>query len=86
MTSVTIQEAQANLSGLIQQLTPGEELTITDGDQPVARLISAAAQSAGHPRQPGELRGSVLYKAPDFDAPLDDFREYMDEAPAGKGP
>jgi hypothetical protein len=36
----------------------------------------AAAQ-----RQPwrlGTMRSTVLYMAPDFDAPLDDFREYME--------
>ena len=29
-------------------------------------------------RRAGTLRGTVKYMAPDFDAPLDDFREYME--------
>jgi len=29
-------------------------------------------------RRPGTLRGTVKYMAPDFDAPLEDFREYME--------
>ena len=29
-------------------------------------------------RQAGTLKGTVKYMAPDFDAPLDDFREYME--------
>ena len=28
-------------------------------------------------RKPGTLQGTVLYMAPDFDAPLDDFKDYM---------
>ena len=27
--------------------------------------------------QDGTIKGTVLYMAPDFDAPLDDFKEYM---------
>jgi hypothetical protein len=30
------------------------------------------------PRRPGTLRGTVKYMAPDFDAPLDNFTEYME--------
>ena len=77
MTSITLSEAQSKLSELILQLSPGEELLITQDDRPVARLIAAEEQQRSVPRAPGGLRGSVLYMADDFDAPLDDFREYM---------
>ncbi len=40
MTMVTIQEAQANLLDLIHKLLPGDELVITENDQPVAKLVS----------------------------------------------
>ena len=29
-------------------------------------------------RRPGTLNGTVKYMAPDFDAPLEEFREYME--------
>lgn len=29
-------------------------------------------------RRAGSLHGTVTYMAPDFDAPLDDFKEYME--------
>jgi len=29
-------------------------------------------------RQAGTLKGTVKYMAPDFDGPLNDFREYME--------
>ncbi|MBC8117092.1 MAG: type II toxin-antitoxin system Phd/YefM family antitoxin [Candidatus Saccharimonas sp.] len=78
MTTISIQEAQATLTDLIHRLIPGEEVVITEDDQPVARIVPTAPQFSGRtPRLPGTLRGSVLYMAPDFDAPLDDFKDYM---------
>ena len=74
MTTVSIQEAQAKLSDLIHRLTPGDEVVITENNQPVARLIPAAVRP---PRKLGTLKGTVKYMAPDFDAPLDEFKEYM---------
>lgn len=77
MPTIPIQEAGAHLSELIHQLAPGDEIIITEDDRPVARL-TVAGRPMAPPRPPGFLRGSVLGMAPDFDAPLDDFREYME--------
>jgi prevent-host-death family protein len=77
MTTISIEDAKNNLAELIHRLSPGEELLITENDQPVARLI-AARQPERKPRRPGTLRGTVLYMAPDFDAPLEEFKEYME--------
>ena len=78
MPTVTIQEAQAHLSALIHRLTAGDEVVITENDQPVARLVPAPLAPPKKPRQLGTLKGTVLYMAPDFDAPLDDFKEYTE--------
>jgi prevent-host-death family protein len=73
--TITIEEAQAKLKEVIDKLAPGEELIITDNQQPVARLI--ANRSSGKPRPaPGLGKGSILYMAPDFDEPMDEFSEY----------
>jgi antitoxin (DNA-binding transcriptional repressor) of toxin-antitoxin stability system len=77
MTTVSLQDAQATLPELIHRLTPGDEIVITENDRPVARLVRVAAEPQ-QPRRLGTMRGTVLYMAPDFDAPLDDFREYME--------
>lgn len=77
MASVTLQEAQLRLSELIQSLRPGEELIITDRQTTVARLLAEPTPQP-RTRRPGTLRGTVLYMAPDFDAPLDDFKDYME--------
>jgi prevent-host-death family protein len=78
MTTVSIQEAQAKLSELIHALTAGEEVIITEHNQPVARLVPPVSPSPRPPRRLGTLRGTVLHMAPDFDAPLEDFKEYME--------
>ena len=73
--TVTIEEAQAHLAELVSQLAPGEEIIITDKQQPVARLLPVETKGQ---RKLGTMRGSIKYIAPDFDAPLDDFKEYME--------
>jgi antitoxin (DNA-binding transcriptional repressor) of toxin-antitoxin stability system len=75
MTTVTLQEAQSRLAELIAHLQPGEELVITRDSQPVARLTLPSPERK--PRRAGTLKGSVLYMAPDFDAPLPEFKDYM---------
>jgi prevent-host-death family protein len=77
MTTVTVQDAQARLPELIERLAPGEELVITRENKPVAKLVGQVKLTRS-PRRPGTLRGTVLYMAPDFDAPLEDFKEYME--------
>ena len=75
MTSIAIDKARAGLPELIHQLAPGAEVVITENGQPIARIISAAQTPSR--RSLGTMRGTVLHMAPDFDAPLDDFKEYM---------
>jgi prevent-host-death family protein len=75
--TITVEEAQAKLKDLIDKLAPGEEVVITQNEQPVAKLVGTPLPPR-RPRRPGTLRGTVLYMAPDFDAPLEDFKEYME--------
>jgi antitoxin (DNA-binding transcriptional repressor) of toxin-antitoxin stability system len=77
MPTVPLEEAQAQLPQLIEQLHPGEEIVITRDQNPVARLVGEP-QPERKPRRTGTLKGTVLYMAPDFDAPLEDFKEYME--------
>ena len=77
-------EAQSQLAELVGRLAPGEEVTLTRDDRPVATLkaiapTAAATPPAGWQRPgPGLLKGMITYMAPDFDAPLEDLREYME--------
>lgn len=75
MTTVTLEQAQANLPDLLVRLQPGEELVITAGGQPLARVTKAERTS--WPCKAGSYKKPGFWMSPDFDAPLDDFEEYM---------
>jgi antitoxin (DNA-binding transcriptional repressor) of toxin-antitoxin stability system len=78
-TTITIDEAQANLRNLIHQLAPGAEVIITENEQPVAKLINEQPAPTRPTRPgPGLCKGMITYMAPDFDAPLEDMKEYME--------
>lgn len=77
MSIVTIQEAQAKLSALIHGLTPGDEVVITENNKPVAKLARTELKALW-PCKAGSAKGTVHWMAPDFDAPLDEFKEYME--------
>jgi antitoxin (DNA-binding transcriptional repressor) of toxin-antitoxin stability system len=42
-TIITVDDAQTNLKSLIKQLAPGEEVVITENQQPVAKLVPVVA-------------------------------------------
>ena len=67
MKQITIHEAKSQLSRLIQNAADGEEVIISRGPKPVARLV-AIGEIKGK-RQPGALKG-VLLVGPEFFAPL----------------
>ena len=75
MKQVNIHEAKTHLSRLIQDVLNGEEVVIAKDSQPVVRLV--IHESALPKRQAGRLPGLIISMADDFDAPLDDFAEYM---------
>jgi len=52
MTIVTASEAQALLPHLLASVAQGEEVLITDGGLPVARLIQAAVQRPARAQTP----------------------------------
>lgn len=73
--SVPLDVAQTKLKQLVLGLLPGDEIVLTEEDRPVAKLVYQTA-SQTRPK-PGLGRGSILYISEDFDAPLDEMREYM---------
>jgi antitoxin (DNA-binding transcriptional repressor) of toxin-antitoxin stability system len=76
---VTVEQAQATLKELIHQLTLGEEVIITENQQPVAKLVSEQLRSPSKQRPgPGLGKGMITFIAPDFDAPLEEMKEYME--------
>jgi antitoxin (DNA-binding transcriptional repressor) of toxin-antitoxin stability system len=74
-TTITIEEAQATLSELIGKLAPGEEIIITEGRRPVAKIVGQGIPGR-KPRRPGSVRGKLIILEED-DEHLKDFEEYM---------
>lgn len=53
--TVTLEEAQAKLVALIDQLAPGEEVVITRNQQPVAKWVGQQPPIR-KPRRPGSAK------------------------------
>ena len=75
MIQVNVHEAKTNLSKLIQEALNGEEVVIAKGRNPLVRL--EVLPGVKPERRIGGAKGLVLEMADDFNAPLDDFAEYM---------
>jgi prevent-host-death family protein len=75
MSSVSLEEAQARLPQLIEQLQPGEPLVITRNEKPVARLLVEEPLKR-QARKAGSAKG-ILTVIHDDDEHLKDFEEYM---------
>ena len=84
MTTVSLNEAQETLAHLIGRLSPGEVVTITENERPVAQLVPVPSTGRRSPRPPvtgvpkaGQYEGRLVVPD-DFDAPLEELREYME--------
>lgn len=74
MQTIALEEAEGHLAEIIEQLSPGEEVILTRGDLPVARLI---ADPGDKPRPiPGRGKGMLTIVSED-DEHLKDFAEYL---------
>jgi len=76
MTTVTLADAQARLPELVAAVERGEEVEIVQQDRAGVRLVRQQPKAKPQP-QFGSAKGMILYMADDFDAPLEDFEEYM---------
>ena len=76
MERYSIREAQDDLYRLIADARQGKTVLIVGEDDVMVQLVPVALAKPQN-RQAGSARG-LIKMAPDFDAPLDDFREYME--------
>jgi prevent-host-death family protein len=73
MTMVGVHEAKTNLSGLLRRVASGEEIIITNGGEPAARLI--AITPVGQKRI-GSFAGQFTVPV-DFDETPSELTEYF---------
>ena len=71
MSTVTIEDAKARLSELIEQLHPGEEVIITRDQKPVARLVAEAKPARANDSIMDKLQAIQIQAPSDFAANID---------------
>lgn len=77
MRTVKIHEAKTHFSALIHDVQTGEEIIISRGDEPVAKLVPIAPSEGK--RVLGQFEGQPYSMADDFDTYLpDEWREYVE--------
>lgn len=74
MQTIDVNQAKQRFPELIEQTISGDEVVITQGGQPVARLV-AIIKPLRKQRRFGSARGLIIM-AYDIDEPLEDFKEY----------
>lgn len=72
---ISVAEAKARFSEILKRAEAGETVVVTRHGKPVARL--EAAQATSKLPRIGAFKGEV-WMSDDFDAPLEDFKEYME--------
>jgi antitoxin (DNA-binding transcriptional repressor) of toxin-antitoxin stability system len=75
MATVNLDHAKAHLPEIILELNPGEQVVIVENGEPMAMLTRSRPKQ--WPCAAGSAKDTRHWMAPDFDAPLEDFREYM---------
>ena len=76
MVQITPDEAATRLSDLITRARRGEAIVIVSGGEAVQLVPVATPSEVPLKRKFGSAAGQIRM-APDFDAPLADFTDYM---------
>ncbi|MCG3158552.1 MAG: hypothetical protein DKINENOH_05196 [bacterium] len=79
MCKVSLEEAAKSFPALLEKAINGEEVLILQDQKPVAKLVSVGAEPPSPAKriQAGSAKGLIEIAA-DFDAPLEDFKEFME--------
>lgn len=75
MQTVTLDQAKLRLTDLIEAAAAGEEIWIQKDENVSVQLVPHQSKEVS--RQVGSARG-LIQMAPNFDEPLDEFKEYME--------
>lgn len=74
MRQIDIDQAKIQLDSLLQAALDGDEVIITQNNQPILKLVRCFQPKKRS--QSGSAKG-LIWMSPDFDQPLEDFNEYM---------
>ncbi len=73
MQTITLEEAQSHLAEIIEKLIFGEEVVWRQNGEALAKQVRM--ERTNWHCQAGSAIDKILWIAPDFDAPLDEFKE-----------
>jgi antitoxin (DNA-binding transcriptional repressor) of toxin-antitoxin stability system len=73
---MAIRDAGGRLPVLVDRALGGDDVVIARDDDAAVRLVPVPKASSATRPIIGAAKGTVLFMADDFDAPLDDFAEY----------
>ena len=71
--TLTVEEAAARLAELVSELQPGDEITLTSREKPVAKIVPEELPIR---RRAGACKGMLTVIRED-DSHLEEFKEYM---------
>jgi len=71
-----LDDAQVRLRETVNKLQPGEEVILIDNGEALAKLVRTERTS--WPCKAGSAKETIPWMAPDFDATLEQFKEYME--------
>ena len=71
--TLTIEEAASRLAELVSELQPGDEITLTSREKPVAKIVPEKPPIR---RRAGACKGMLTIVRED-NSHLEDFKEYM---------
>lgn len=79
MSQVMLEDVGSQIVQLVQRASSGEDIVIVRNSTPVARITALPDGAIDEkPRsQFGNAKDILIYMADDFDAPLEDFKDYM---------
>ena len=70
-TQYKLAEAKAHFSEVVRKAMSGESIVVTKDNRPVVKIVAIK------PLKRASGTGKGIRMMPDFDAPLEDFGEYM---------
>jgi prevent-host-death family protein len=76
VTQIALSEAQEKLAELVKAVSRGEQFVITIDGAPAAVVSPPKPTEARRRPRYGSAQGQI-WMSDDFDAPLDDFADYM---------
>jgi antitoxin (DNA-binding transcriptional repressor) of toxin-antitoxin stability system len=75
MHQVDISQAKISPESLFQTALNGDEVVITQNNEPILKIVRVNQPKKR--RQSGSAKG-LIWMSDDFDAPLEELREYME--------